>query len=101
MAFASFSPDEEGDDDDGAEDAQPDLPLEHGHELEDGLFRLLLPEQDRNSGLVKVRSNEIDHLKRKSDLVVFQSAQSRVITGSNPSEKILAKLLRGLEYSSR
>ncbi len=30
-----WTPDEEGDDDDGPEDAEPDLPLEDGHEFED------------------------------------------------------------------
>ena len=33
------------------------------HELEDGLLGLLPPEQDRDSGLVKVGGHKVNHLK--------------------------------------
>ena len=38
------------------------------HELEDGLLGLLPPQEDRDSGLVKVGGHKVNHLKRDTFL---------------------------------
>ena len=57
-----YEPNEERDDNDCSKDADPDLPLEHGHELEDGLLGFFLSKQDGDAGLVEIWSNKVDNL---------------------------------------
>jgi hypothetical protein len=49
-------------DDQSAEDGQPDLNPEHLHELEERPRPDGFPDDDRDSGLVKVGRHKVDHL---------------------------------------
>ena len=92
------SPDEEGHDKDSTKDSEPHLCPQHLHELEDGLFRLLLPQKDRDSRLVKIWGDKVNDLRKEWENWVY-CAVAIVLNSTSSRSVVMVRVATDMSIS--